>query len=85
MQEGFAIESFDLLEFQKRARDICDPKKLFELWEDVCARYERHEIGTYEVDEMKEVIWPSLQALASLRRSVNETPPAQTEQIRKLA
>jgi hypothetical protein len=64
---------------------LCDPKKLFELWEDICARYDRHEIGSYEVEEMKEVIWPSLQALASLRRSVNDTPPSEAETIRRSA
>lgn len=65
-------ESFDLIEFQQKAREMVDPKRLFELWEDVCRRYERGEIGTYEVDEMKEVIWPMLDALASIRRAVNE-------------
>jgi hypothetical protein len=64
------------LEYQKRAREICCPKKLFELWEDVCKRYERQEIGSYQLEEMKEVIWPNLEALACLRRTVNETPPA---------
>ncbi len=65
------IESFDLLEFQQEAREICCPKKLFELWEDVCRRYERREIGLYELEEMKEVIWPNLMALAVIRRAVN--------------
>ena len=65
------MESFDLIEFQQKARETYDPKKLFELWEDVCQRYERHEIGEYELEEMKEVIWPSLQQLATLRRIVN--------------
>ena len=48
------IEAFDLLEFQKRARETCCPKKLFELWEDVCRRYDHHLINRYEFDEMKE-------------------------------
>ena len=69
--EDAAIEGFDLLEFQQRAREMCCPRKLFHLWEDVCKRYERGEIGMYELDEMKEVIWPSLEALASIRRTVN--------------
>ena len=68
------MEAFDLIEFQQKARETCDPKKLFELWEDVCQRYERREIGEYELEEMKEVIWPSLNQLASLRRIVNGTP-----------
>jgi len=50
---------------------MCCPKKLFELWEDVCKRYERREIGLYELEEMKEVIWPTLMALAVIRRTVN--------------
>ncbi len=66
------MEPFDLIEYQQRARETADPKKLFELWEDCCRRYERSEIGRYELDEMKEVIWPNLQALASLRRAINE-------------
>jgi hypothetical protein len=65
------MESFDLIEFQQKARETCDPKKLFELWEDVCKRFERREIGEYELEEMKEVIWPSLNQLALLRRMVN--------------
>ena len=72
--EGAVIEGFDLLEFQQQAREMCCPKKLFQLWEDVCRRYERGEIGTYELDEMKVVIWPSLEALACIRRSVNGEP-----------
>jgi hypothetical protein len=68
------MESFDLIEFQQKARETCDPKKLFELWEDICLRYERREIGEYELEEMKDVIWPSLNQLASLRRIVNGTP-----------
>ena len=68
------MEPFDLIEFQQKARDMCDPKKLFELWEDVCKRYERHEISSYELEEMKEVIWPLLTALASLRKIVNGQP-----------
>jgi len=68
------MEPFDLIEFQQKARETTDPKKLFELWEDCCRRYERNEIGRYELDEMKDVIWPNLQALASLKRIINETP-----------
>lgn len=66
------IEAFDLLEFQKKARETCCPKALFELWEDVCRRYDKRLISLYEFEEMKEAIWPNLHALASLRRSINE-------------
>lgn len=69
------MESFDLIEFQQKAREITDPRKLFELWEDCCRRYERSEIGNYELDEMKGVIWPNLHALASLKKAINATGP----------
>lgn len=68
-------EKFDLLEFQRIARETCCPKRLFQLWEDICRRYDRNEIGIYHLEEMKEIIWPSLEALAILRRGVNETVP----------
>jgi hypothetical protein len=71
--EGTTIEAFDLLEYQKRARETCCPKTLFQLWEDVCRRYDQHEIGEYQFEEMKAVIWPNLTALASLRRAINDT------------
>ena len=68
------MEPFDLIEFQQKARETYDPRRLFELWEEVCQRYDRREIGEYELEEMKEVIWPSLNQLASLRKIVNEQP-----------
>jgi len=68
-------EKFDLLEFQRIARETCCPKRLFQLWEDICRRYDRKEIGLYHLEEMKEIIWPSLEALAILRRGVNDTAP----------
>jgi hypothetical protein len=74
--EGTIIEAFDLLEYQRRARETCCPKTLFQLWEDVCRRYDQHEIGEYQFEEMKAVIWPNLTALASLRRAINNSEPA---------
>lgn len=79
------VETFNLLEFQQKARELCCPKKLFQLWEDVCKRYDSREIGEYELEEMKEVIWPSLRALASIRNSVNDAPVADEEPTRKRA
>gem|GEM_PF-580316 len=71
--EVTTIEPFDLLEFQRRARETCCPKTLFELWEDVCRRYDSHQIGPYQFEEMKDAIWPNLNALAMLRRAINDT------------
>lgn len=77
------MEPFDLIEFQQKAREITDPRKLFELWEDCCRRYERNEIGTYELDEMKDVIWPNLQALASLKRIINSSQSPEISRNKK--
>lgn len=78
------MEPFDLIEFQQRAKETTDPKKLFELWEDCCRRYERNEIGRYDWEEMRDVIWPNLQALASLRRLVNDEPAPVQRKKRKI-
>jgi hypothetical protein len=61
------------------------PQKLYQLWEDVCRRYERREIGLYEVEEMKEVIWPLLTALATLRRIVDSPVESSRKATRKRA
>lgn len=66
-------EQFDLIEYQQKAREMTCPKKLFALWEEVCYRYDHHEIGRYELEEMKVVIWPNLKALSTLRKIVNST------------
>ena len=61
---------FDLVEYQYKAREISSPKKLFELWEEVCRFYDRGLIGKYELDEMKTVVLPSLRQLDQLQKAV---------------
>jgi hypothetical protein len=61
------------------------PQKLYQLWEDVCRRYERREIGLYEVEEMKEVIWPLLTALSSIRRIVDGAEETTRRPVRRRA
>lgn len=77
------MEPFDLIEFQQKAKDMTDPRKLFELWEDCCKRYDRNEIGKYELDEMKDIIWPSLQALSSLKRIINSDEGSQPTSVQR--
>ena len=78
-------EEFDLVEYQQTARETLCPKKLFELWEGVCLRYDRGEIGVYQLEEMKAVIWPNLEALSLLRCAVNNIQAKPKEHSRKRA
>jgi hypothetical protein len=65
------MNKFDLIDYQRQARSQTLPGSLFQLWEDVCRQYDRGLIGKYELEEMKAVIWPSLQALSALRNEIN--------------
>ena len=64
---------FDLIAYQRDARDRKQPQKLFELWEDVCRQYESGLITQYELDEMKAVIWPNLRALSALKEAIDHS------------
>lgn len=61
---------FDLIEYQKLARNSRSSRELFELWEYVCRSYDKGQIGRYQLEEMKAVIWPCLKSLRSLERTV---------------
>jgi hypothetical protein len=54
------------------------------LWENICRRYERHEIGLYQLEEMKEVIWPNLNALSSLRKTIDGDPPKRKNRRKRI-
>ena len=62
---------FNLIAYQEEVRQISSPKKLFELWAEICRHYDRGHISKYELDEMKSLIWPILHRLDSLRSVVN--------------
>jgi hypothetical protein len=67
------IKDFDLIEYQREARDRRQPSSLFQLWEDVCSLYDHGRIGKYELDEMKTVIWPHLKAICALQSEVESS------------
>ena len=77
------MNTFDLIEFQQRAGQLTDSKKLFDLLEDCYRRYERKEIGLYELEEMKSAIHPRLKALAALRRDIDgvQTTDSNDQQV----
>ncbi|HEY9714060.1 MAG TPA: hypothetical protein V6C72_11355 [Chroococcales cyanobacterium] len=65
-----SYDLFDLIEYQRIARESSHPKTLFDLWEKVCQLYDRHMIGSYELDEMKTVIWPHMARLTAISQAV---------------
>ncbi len=74
VQQGLMkMKNFDLIEYQREARERRQPSTLFQLWEEVCRLYERGLIGKYELEEMKGVIWPNLRAICALRTEVEAT------------
>lgn len=64
------MAAFDLIEFQITARNTNSPKRLFELWEEVCKRYDRGQIGAYQLEEMKSAIWPRIHQLSDIQSIV---------------
>ncbi len=67
------MKTFDLIEYQRDARNRKQPSELFALWEEVCRHYDQGIIGQYELDEMKAVIWPNLHALSALKNAIDHS------------
>lgn len=65
------MNNFDLIECQEQARNTSSPRKLFDLWDEVCRRYDRGQIVKTELEEMKGVIWSMLRLLTRLEIEVN--------------
>jgi len=67
------MTGFDLIEYQREARNRKQPGELFQLWEEVCRHYDRGLIGQYELDEMKAVIWPNMRVLTVLKNTIDDS------------
>jgi|AGTN01.1.fsa_nt_gi hypothetical protein len=65
-------ETFDLIRYQREARSAGSARDLFFLWDQVCGFYERGKITRHELEEIKDVIWPSMASIKSLRSLVDE-------------
>ncbi len=66
------MDPFNLIDYQKKARETYSLSKLYDLWQEVCILYEKRAIGNYQLEEMKEVIWASLKKLSSLKQRVDD-------------
>ena len=66
------MEPFNLIDYQKKARETYSLIKLYDLWQEGCTLYEKRLIGSYQLEEMKEVIWTNLKRLSSLKQRVDD-------------
>lgn len=67
------MRDFDLIEYQQIARTTASAQRLFELWNDTCTLYEQGRINKLEFEELRDLIYPNLQALGFLRDIINES------------
>ncbi len=76
------FEYFDLPELQQEVREAQSTRSLFVLWDKVCRFYDRGTITKHELEEMRDIIWPRMQHLASIQKMIDG---CQTCNQRKLA
>jgi hypothetical protein len=65
-------QQFDLIRYQREARSAGSARDLFFLWDQVCSFYDHGQITRHELDEVKDVIWPSMKSITSLRTLVDD-------------
>ena len=56
---------------KETARTSLSTQKLYELWVEVCGKYDKGEIGAYQLEEMKEVVFTTMAKLEALKRNMN--------------
>lgn len=67
------FDRFDLPELQQEARETKSAKSLFLLWDNVCASYDKGQIGKYELEEMRDVVWSQMENLVSLQSMIEQS------------
>jgi hypothetical protein len=66
-------ERFDLPESQQEAREAKSAKHLFLLWDKVCAHYDRGQIGKYEFEEMRDLVFSQMDKVATLQSAIEQS------------
>lgn len=61
------LAMFDLFDFQEKVRDCFDPRKLYDMIEELCRLKQRGIIGTYEYDELAPVIRQKIRTIETVR------------------
>jgi UDP-galactopyranose mutase len=64
------IPGFDLIEWQQMAKDMTSAENLLDLWERVNKMYLAGQIGKYELDEMRDVIFPALASISNIKKEL---------------
>lgn len=65
--------NFDLIQYQHEARNLTTPQSVFQMWEDVCRKYELGTIGLNEWEELKDTLWAVLAETSKLQRQIDSS------------
>lgn len=66
-------DRFDLPECQQEVRETKSAKHLFLLWDKVCGYYDRGNIGKYELEEMRDVVYSQMNELVTLQSAIEQS------------
>jgi hypothetical protein len=62
--------TFDLLEFQREARESSSLSRLYDLFDECSTKFQKREITEYQYDEMRQLIFACMNTLGNLKRSM---------------
>ncbi len=65
--------NFDLIQYQRDARTLTTPQSVFQMWEDVCRKYEVGAIALNEWEELKDTLWSVLAVTSKLQRQIDSS------------
>jgi hypothetical protein len=65
--------NFDLIQYQRDARTLTTPQSVFQMWEDVCRKYEVGVIAPNEWEELKDTLWSHLAETSKLKRQIDSS------------
>jgi len=69
----YVVERFDLPEYQQEVREAKSAKTLFALWDKVCTYYDRGQIGKYELEEVRDLVWEQMNSLVKLQSAIEQS------------
>jgi len=75
---GNRAKYFDLIQCQREARTLTTPQSVFQMWEDVCRKYEVGMIAQNEWEELKDTLWSHLAETSKLQRQIDSSFSSKT-------